>query len=141
MVKCHLHTAFGVTRMVSQCPYMAQVWLSGLCMGSHHTELSHTVHPLLQLRDWLSSKSNLCLARPQLHPPSIPGCTWLGGGGLTAPVPSKASLGKLSIQLKLRACCTATCVWELVLFFPAFSYHAGAGQAWANSYRQSSWGA
>lgn len=43
MVKCHPHTAHRVTRMVSQGPCMAQVWLSQLCVGSHCAALCHTV--------------------------------------------------------------------------------------------------
>lgn len=39
MVKCHPRAARRVTRMV----VMAQVWLSGLCAGSHRAALCHTV--------------------------------------------------------------------------------------------------
>lgn len=137
-VRCHPHAACRVTKVVSEGPCVAQVWLSGLCTGSHRAALCHTVSRPASSSisaGGLAPLQSSCRAMPGEAPdPSSPpslaaaarSCAWPGGGSLTAPVPSKAgrvllgtmfllcpSRGKLSIQLRLRVYCRAPRVLEL----------------------------
>lgn len=91
------------------------------------------LHPPFQLGGWLPSRAaaELCLTRPWLHPPSIsvssclqlclgrrseldsPSAIQDKQGDFGAHTLLCPSLGKMSIQLKLRSCCKAPCVLEL----------------------------